>query len=366
MSSSNKHLLLDSTIFDLQPDGGISRYWFELASNLARRHQDWNITLLADRLTPNKFGRKLLHVTQGAPNVRVHHYTPRQIGRLYGPRLTDEYKHYVWHSSYYRVPTRPNLTAVCTVYDFIYERYASGLQARLHTWKKRKAIFGAAEIVCISEATKRELCALYPDIPAGKCHVTLLGPSASFFPAAARGQAVAPQTSPYVLFVGSRGAYKNFRLAVLALEAVPDHELYIVGGGRLSKAETDMLSSRLPNRYRVFEVPSDEVLRDLYQGAVALAYLSRCEGFGFPPLEAMACGCPVIAMNASSIPEVVGDAAILLSGEDALAVSAAIRAVAEPERRRALIDKGIERAALFSWDKTVDETVAVYERALSR
>lgn len=321
---------------------------------------------MIDPLTTSKLGRKLLDVTKDAPNVRVHAYAHGQIGRLFGPRLSDEYRNYLWHSSYYRMPARPAMTAVCTVYDFIYEQYTPGLQARLHAWKKRKSIFGSAEIMCISGATKRELHGLYPEIPDARCHVTLLGASAAFFPAATRREpATAPQQPPYVLFVGSRAVYKNFRLAVLALEAVPGHELFIVGGGKLTKAELALLSERLPNRYRIFEVPPDEVLRDLYRGAVALAYLSRCEGFGFPPLEAMACGCPVIAMNASSIPEVVGDAGILLSGEDALAVSDAIGAAAVHERRMTLIDRGIKRAALFTWDKTIDQTVAVYERAVS-
>jgi mannosyltransferase len=361
-----RNLILDCTIFDLQIDGGISRYWFELIANMARRHNEWNLTLFADPKTPNKFGQKLIEVTKDKRNVRVHSYVASQIGRLVGPWLSKTYREFLWHSSYYRVPTRPRVSTVCTVYDFIYERYASRTHSRLHTWIKRKAIFGATEIICISVATKRDLCALYPQIPDNRFHVIHLGPSQAFH--AAKGgiaETGRQALAPYVLFVGGRAGYKNFSLAVRATEAVVGHELVVVGGGKLSKSELDLLRDRLPNRYRIFDTPTDEVLCELYRGATALAYLSRYEGFGFPPLEAMASGCPVIGINSSSIPEVVGDAGILLSSEDPMAVAEAIRTVAVQERRVSLIDKGLKRAAMFSWDRTVDETVETYERAIA-
>jgi len=361
-----RHLVLDSTIFDLQVDGGISRYWFELIANMARRHDEWNLTLFVDPRTRNRFGQKLIEVTKDKPNVRVHSYVSSQIGRLFGPWLPRDYKEYLWHSSYYRVPTHPSLSSVCTVYDFIYERSASPAQARLHAWLKRKAILGASHIICISEATKHDLCGHYPDVPDDRCQVIHLGPSPAFHttkhdtPGADQRPA-----APYVLFVGGRAGYKNFTTAVQATEAVVGQVLVVVGGGKLSRSESDFLRERLPNRHRIFETPTDETLCNLYQGATALAYLSRFEGFGFPPLEAMASGCPVIAMDTSSIPEVVGDAGILLSTEDPIAVADAIRAVAAPERRMEMIEKGLKRAALFSWDRTVDETVRIYERAIS-
>jgi mannosyltransferase len=365
-TAHKRNLILDSTIFDLQIDGGISRYWFELIANMARRHDEWNLTLFADPHTRNKFGQKLIEVTKDKRNVGVHSYAASQIGRLVGPWLSKDYRDFLWHSSYYRVPTRPRVSSVCTVYDFIYERTASRTHARLHAWIKRKAILGATQIICISGATKRDLCARYPEIPDNRCHVIHLGPSAAFHAAKggiARTDRQAPV--PYVLFVGARAGYKNFSLAVRATEAVLGHELVVVGGGKLSKSELDLLRERLPNRYRIFDTPTDEILCDLYRGATALAYLSRFEGFGFPPLEAMASGCPVIGMNASSIPEVVGDAGILLSSEDPMAVADAIRAVAVQDRRVGLIDKGLKRAAMFSWDRTADETVGIYERAIA-
>jgi mannosyltransferase len=363
-TAHNRHVFLDSTIFDLQPDGGISRYWYELVSNLARRHEEWNLTLFADPRTSNKFGRKLLETTKAMRNVRLREYTPRQIGRFFGPRLPDEYGGHLWHSSYYRVPARINVPEICTVQDFIYERYTSGTNAWLQHHKKRRAILRARHIICPSQATKRDLLEFYPHIAESSCHVVPHGLSEAFY-RPSEPPADVPPPGPYVLFVGSRAEYKNFRLTVLSIEAVPPLSLYVIGGKKLSDVESTMLNTHLPNRHRIFEAPSDDVLRDLYRSAVALAYLSRYEGFGFPPLEAMACGCPVIAMGFSSIPEVVGEAGILLSSEDPVIVAQALRAVQGAELRMSLIDKGINRARQFTWDRTVDGTVAVYERAIA-
>jgi len=362
-AAHNRHVFLDSTIFDLQLDGGISRYWFELVSNLARRREDWNLTLFADPRTANKFGRKLIEVTAARRNVRLHEYIPSQAGRFFGPRLSDEYKGFLWHSSYYRVPQRLNIPEICTVQDFVYERYPSGTYAWLQHHKKRRAILRARQIICASEATKRDLLEFYPHIADSICHVVHHGLSQAFHwtpdqPSSGK------QSGPYVLFVGSRATYKNFRLTVLSVEAVPGMSLYVIGGKKLSDGELTLLNARLPNRHMIFGAPSDDDLRDLYRGATALAYLSRCEGFGFPPLEAMACGCPVVAMGSSSIPEVVGDAGMLLSSEDPAVVADALRSMQITERRMNFIEQGRTRARQFTWDRTVDGTVAVYERAL--
>jgi mannosyltransferase len=357
-----RRLFLDSTIFDLQQDGGISRYWYELVSNLALRYTDWDLTLFADPNTTNKFGRKLLEMASGRPNVHRHDYIPRQAGRFFGPRLRDDYKGFLWHSSYYRVPGRLNIPQVCTVHDFIYQRYFSGPMAWLHQRKMRRAIMHAQQIICPSDATKRELLRFYPHIDDSRCHVVYHGVSADFRRAAGGDEPKPP--GAYALFVGSRARYKNFRLTVLSVQLIPNLQLFIVGGRTLSSAEIVLLNAHLAGRYRVFASPTDEMLRDLYRSATALAYLSRCEGFGFPPLEAMACGCPVIATDASSIPEVVGDAAILLSSEDPMVVAEALRAVQSADRRAELIARGINRAQRFSWDRAVDETVRTYERAL--
>jgi alpha-1,3-rhamnosyl/mannosyltransferase len=111
----------------------------------------------------------------------------------------------------------------------------------------------------------------------------------------------------------------------------------------------------------------DDRLKALYQGAVALVYPSRYEGFGLPLIEAMACGTPVIASNAASMPEVVGDAGVLLDPTDETAWTRAItRFLTDPDERRRLSQASLARAAAFSWDRTARATFDVYRRVARR
>jgi mannosyltransferase len=360
-----KRLVVDSTIFDLQLTGGISRYWYELVSNLISRHVDWRVALFLDPNTKNNFGKRLYEAALGRPNVAIHKYPWRAaMGRFFRPHLSSEHNKSLWHSSYYRNPDSSNLAVVCTVHDFIHERYFSGTRAWLHNWQKGKAILGATEIICVSESTKRDLLQFYPQIADERCHIIYHGSSGAF--RAPLSVCASSGGVPYIMFVGTRIKYKNFVLAVRAVQQIPNINFYIVGGGRLTKGEVNLLKEYLPNRYQVFDGASDETLCTLYQGATALVYLSRCEGFGFPPLEAMACGCPVIAMATSSIPEVVGEAGILLQRENVIDVVDAIRGMANPELRARLIHDGFRRARRFSWDRAVDKTLEVYEKALNQ
>jgi alpha-1,3-rhamnosyl/mannosyltransferase len=110
-------------------------------------------------------------------------------------------------------------------------------------------------------------------------------------------------------------------------------------------------------------VPDEELVL-LYSGASLMVYPSLYEGFGLPILEAMACGCPVICSNTSSMPEVAGDAAILISPEDEMALAEAIDNIMEDERlSQSLIQLGYSRASAFNWNNTAQGTMAIFEKA---
>lgn len=357
-----RRLLLDSIIFDLQRGGGISRYWYELLANLIRRRPDWRLVLWANQRTDNPLLTQLRQQMSGSDWVEARSLEPGFLGRYRPARIDPTFGNItLFHSSYYRLPA-PSLPAVTTVHDFTYERFGSPLPAWIHHRQKAAAVRGSREIICVSEATRKDLLTFFPDLPAERCHVVHHGLSPIFHER--REGLSAGADGRYVLFVGQRGSYKNFHLAVAATAASAGLQLFIAGGGALSAEEAASLERLLPGRHRHFGQVTDDELRELYQAALALTYLSSYEGFGLPPLEAMACGCPVIAMNASSVPEVVGEAAILLDRAEPRPVIEAIAAVSNSERRRSMIDAGLKQASRFSWDRAVDQTLAVYERAI--
>ena len=122
----------------------------------------------------------------------------------------------------------------------------------------------------------------------------------------------------------------------------------------------------IPGRYIHHGHASGERLKNLYHGALCLVYPSAYEGFGLPVLEAMMARCPVIALRTSSIPEVAGDAAILLDAPDERDLADAIVKISGSDTRSELIVKGVVRSKLFSWDATYLKTRAVYEALLGR
>ncbi|MCH7376422.1 glycosyltransferase family 4 protein [Aeromonas sp. MR19] len=263
----------------------------------------------------------------------------------------------VFHSSYYRLPSQRSPKVVTTVHDFTYEKFVTGPAQWVHTWQKNRAIRNSDLIICVSHNTARDLMQYCP-VDESRIRVIHNGVSDSYRQLPIRSDF----NYNSVLFVGARGGYKNFHLAIDAVAAVVDLELHIVGGGALSSDEVAQLEKKLPGRYRWLGRLSDEELNVAYNQAYALLYPSSYEGFGIPVIEAMRAGCPVIAVNVSSIPEVAGEAAILVDSPSSFALRDALNAVSE--RRQQLVVAGLAQAAKFSWDRCFDETLAVYNELL--
>jgi alpha-1,3-rhamnosyl/mannosyltransferase len=175
--------------------------------------------------------------------------------------------------------------------------------------------------------------------------------------------------NPYVLFMGTIEPRKNLPVLVRAFDAAaeddPELALVVAGAAGWGVDAFDESLARAHHRGRVRRLGyvTDGQRRDLLAGAAALAYPSRYEGFGFPPLEAMAAGVPVVAARSGAIPEVVGDAAVLVDPDDVDALAAALLAVVrDPDQRRALVTRGRAQLARFSWARMSDELAALYHR----
>jgi glycosyltransferase involved in cell wall biosynthesis len=162
----------------------------------------------------------------------------------------------------------------------------------------------------------------------------------------------------YILAVGSMNPTKNFAALIEAYRAAglgKEMPLVIVGAVNGSVFSQRIVTADADSIVWAGSV-SDAQLRALYEHAAVFAFPSLYEGFGIPPLEAMSCGCPVVASNASSIPEVCGDAALYFPPQDGAAIGAAIlRVLADAGLRRELVEKGLHRSRCFSWEKSGEQ-----------
>ena len=350
-------ILFDNIIFSLQKSGGISVVWAELLKRL-RLSKVCFKCIEYDSI--NNINRNQLDIVP--ENLQVRKRTFLGIIRYLSPKITFNEK-FIFHSSYYRICNNPKAINITTVHDFTYEYYYRGLKKRIHLWQKYNAISKSDYVICISENTKHDLLKYLPDIDAAKIRVIYNGVSDDYFPVKWKDLIELPfEPGEYVLFVGSREKYKNFELAV---KAVAHNRLkLVIVGSPLSKKELTFLSQRL-GRTNFDEMGriSNEKLNHLYNGAFALLYPSEYEGFGIPVLEAQKAGCPVIAYNASSIPEIIGDTPLLLHSLSIESISKCFDILNIELSREKIIDKGLENAKRFTWDRMFVQVIELYEFA---
>ncbi|MDQ6706963.1 MAG: glycosyltransferase family 4 protein [Acidobacteriota bacterium] len=258
---------------------------------------------------------------------------------------------------------------VCTFHDLIPLDRPEWFNPRFAAWCQwllPRLARKVRRIISVSEFTKQrivERCG----IDASKITVIPNGVDARFHPRPA-GEIAAMRESlgiggaPYLLCVGSVEPRKNLPRLLnawsSALAKMPeDVQLVVAGAKGAPLVFSNVAVGKLPARVRLTGYVNDQQLPALYSGAMALVYPSLYEGFGLPPLEAMACGVPVITSNGTSLPEVVGDAAVLADPSDIESISEAILRVTRDESlRKAMRAKGLARAERYRWDAVASKT----------
>lgn len=234
----------------------------------------------------------------------------------------------------------------------------------------RRAVTRAESVVVSSGSSRADLLKRYPDV-AGKVQMIPHGTGGDFTTLGQRRPITEEVQAlrPYLLAVGNRKAHKNLVAAVETLARLraerPDIRLVIVGRDFGEDAEVLRRAGALGalNSVVIRSAVDDAELRDLYAGAECLIFPSLYEGFGLPILEAMGCGTPVVASNRSSIPEVCGEAAMLLDPHDHDGMAAAVRSLnGDPQLREELVARGRERALSLTWDSTVAQTLDLLAR----
>ena len=320
----NTNITIDGVVFSLQRAGGVSVYFRTLLEFLDSRHENAQILLE---------GSLLQHVEEFGVNILSIRRKARLLERYRHCCLPDDVS--VFNSSYYRLPNRSNIPTVVTVYDFIYERYLRGPRQWVHTAQKNAAIRAAQAIICISESTKSDLLNFIGEIPGQTIRVIHCGVSELF-----HKLNIEPSGVPFVLFVGQRGGYKNFRLVLEAMAFLPDLELRCVGGGMIHPHELKDVPNSVARRIKHLGFVSDEELNIIYNRAQCLVYPSSYEGFGIPVVEAMRSGCPVVCLECKAVLEVGRDALTIVSAPDPRYMADVILKTASSERPW-LVQKGM-------------------------
>ena len=348
------HIVLDNIVFSLQHSGGISVVWENVITSLQRSNLDY-ICLEYPGLDGNIVRQKMKPF-----EVMVKKPLSMKVERYVNMHIASN-KPFIFHSSYYRTCSNPKAINVTTVHDFTYELYRSGISKYLHCWQKYRAICNSEVVVCISENTKRDLLKFLPDVNPDKVRVIYNGVSEVFKPLEVKTYT---DLGPYAVFIGWRVGYKNFKLTVDALKDT-GVKLAIVGAP-LTETEKAYLDESLgKDGYFSFVRISDEELNQLYNSAYCLLYPSEYEGFGIPVLEAQRAGCPVIAYNGSSIPEVIGDTPLLLNELTVKEVKSKLYILKDKYTRETIVRAGLDNSMRFSWRKMGDEYVKLYKELLS-
>ena len=214
-------------------------------------------------------------------------------------------------------------------------------------------------MVCISENTKDDVMKFLPEVNPDRIKVVYNGVSEFYHPVDIPKYR---DLGRFILFVSGRVSYKRFDLAVDAAYKT-GYKLVMVGSP-LSQDESELLDKRLGrDNYLCFSNIDDKTFNELYNSAFCLVYPSMYEGFGIPVIEAQRAGCPVIAYNGSSIPEVIGDTPLLLSNPSSYEIISKLRMLDDNDVRNKIIKDGFLNAQRFSWDKMANEYMDIYRNA---
>ena len=366
--------LINSVILDARTATdhfpGIGRYVISLAGALQRVASDLDLTLLRDPVA----------VAQRLTLPALHHLdcavSPFSLAQQWRVRsVLRRARAMLYHSPYYLMPYRPGVPAVFTCHDqipLIFPEYYRARQRLIYRFAHQLALNTARQTIAVSQSTKDDLRRFFHVNP-DRIVVVHEGVDAHFQPPsrAEIDQVRATYALPdrYLLYFGSNKPHKNVPQLIEAFaksgssDQGSDIRLVIAGhwDERYPEAKQTVKRLGLKDSVRFIGPVKDADLPALYGDAEVFVFPSQYEGFGLPVLEAMACGAPVICSNRSSLPEVAGNAAVLIDPHDVSALAAALDEVGHDANLRVnLAQRSLEQAAQFTWEKAAQQTLDVY------
>lgn len=353
----------DARMYGLE-HAGIGRYVMNVVDRLIAI-PDLSLTLFISPAYAHKF-QSYKHVSVVTSSVR-HYSLAEQISFL---STLNRYQFDLLHVPHFNVPYFYRKPFVVTIHDILWHQVRGSSVTTLSPLQYyvkyqgykvtvRHAIQQSKAILVPSEYVKHDLLASFRFLQPEKIHVTYEGVS---LPTTSNS---APP-KPYVLYVGSAYPHKNLEIVLQALQTL-DIQFKIVGSRSifLDRIKHQAQALNVADKVEFLGPQSDATLHQLLTTATALVHPSKSEGFGLTGLEAMAAGCPVIAANATALPEIYGSAALYFNPDDAADLVAKINTLRHNlKQRQQLITLGKIQVQKYSWDKMVQQTVQVYRQVI--
>jgi len=365
-------VILEGKIFEEQSLGGISRIYHEILPRIC--HMDEQISFSIPT------SGRLMQCLPSHPQI-ISYPSRFPVHRLLRPQTIfwqlQDYlraklqissihlnKNTIWHATYFQLPNWWEGSKVTTVYDLIHEKFPHFFNKNYdHILRKRKkhAILAADKVICISESVRSDVIEMY-DIP--QEHVVAI-PLACGDNFRQMSREEIPSDflvdQPFILYVGMRSHYKNFKTLLNAYAAWPrrnEIRLLVVGDPFSKEEQEEIAAPGLEANVVCRTGITDEELCALYNQALAFVYPSLSEGFGIPLLEAMACGCQIVASRIPAFMEVARDVPYFfdpLNGDELIAV---LEAACFSEKNKGRRDDVL---ANYSWDRNAQATLKIYE-----
>ncbi len=353
--------------------GGIAQYTQHLIRALAALEPAHEFLILHSRKDTRN-----LAITPDQRRIRCWTPAHHRFERLALAVEIAPLRLHLLHSPDFIPPLDGRYRSVITVHDLAFLRYPQFLTAasrRYYNNQIAAAVARADAIIAVSEATRADLLDLL-NVPPQKITVIAEAAGEQFHPIppeeVKRLRAKRSLPTGYILFVGTIEPRKNINGLLHAYAhlrtILPDAPPLVVVGKRgwLDEEVFTLCKDLALEQWVIWYGSADPAdLPALYSGAAVFCLPSFYEGFGLPSLEAMACGTPVIVSNCSSLPEVVGEAGLLVNPHDASEIAEALRRVlTDSDLAAEMRQRGLQRAAMFSWAETARQTLALYERTL--
>lgn len=304
-------------------------------------------------------------------------YSPKMHVEI--PKILKRHKIDLYFSPYFVVPFWLPCPSVITIHDMIFSvfpRLLSPPEWLVYQLLMRKSLASSSAVTAVSNCTREDVLKYFPTTRADKVYVIHSGIGDQFQPVVNESmhnnfRLKYHLPEKYLCYVGNYKAHKNLGRLVSAFAQIKNsvsHQLVLLDnpGADCIKLKAQVQSSKLQDRIYFCGGLADSDLALFYSCADLFVFPSLYEGFGLPPLEAMACGTQVITSNTSSLPEVVGDAGIMIDPYNVEELAEAmLRVLRDPDLRQKMRAKGLERAKLFTWENTARQTLAVYNEAMA-